>query len=284
MTPGIHPGITNEDYHSGPGISKSGLWTISTKTPAHYRYEEREEQDSAAKDRGTATHLALLEPEKFDTQVFEGPDDRRGNRWKDAQLAVASQGGVLLTSGDYGKVLRMRDQGEQCTTLRHLRRGAMIEASGYAIDAETGMLCRVRPDIYNPIAGAIADIKSARDGGARGFSRAAAEFGYHMQEAFYTDVWRAATLATHGSGGAQAMTVDAFVFIVVESTAPFLVSAYELAPSAVDEGREAYKRALRTYAECSVDDVWPGYPEEIEPLDIPAWAYKHTIRPQPEEA
>lgn len=58
-TPGIHPDLSNEDYHAGPGISKSGLWTIASKTPAHYRFEERAEKTPAqmsALQVGTATH------------------------------------------------------------------------------------------------------------------------------------------------------------------------------------------------------------------------------------
>ena len=280
MTPGIYLNIANEDYHAGPGISKTGLWTIATKTPAHYRFGER--KDTAAFDLGTAAHLALLQPAEFEGQVMSGPEDRRGNKWKDAELRAASQGALLLTAGDYDKALLIRDAGDRNATLRDLRRGSIFEASGYAIDHETGMLCRCRPDAYNASAGAILDLKTTTDGGREAFSRSAANFGYHMQEAFYTDVWRAAGLFQQTANKRFVGLADAFIFVVIEKTAPFLVSCYELTPSAVDEGREQYKRALRTYADCARDDVWPGYPEDPEPLDIPSWAYRATTRPTPE--
>lgn len=288
MTPGIHLNIANEDYHAGPGISKSGLWTIATKTPAHYRFGER--KDSAAFDLGTAAHLALLEPHEFEGQVMCGPEDRRGNKWKDAECMAVAAGALLLTAGDYEKALRIRDAGERNGTLRDLRRGAICEASGYAIDAETGMLCRCRPDAYNPSASVILDLKTTTDGGRSKFSKAAADFGYHVQEAFYTDVWKNAGLACIGDGRKAMYNVDAFIFVVIEKTAPFLVSCYELSPAAVDEGRETYKRALNKYAACVAlenkgelsDLAWPGYPEDPEPLDIPPWAYRNTVRPQPE--
>jgi len=280
MTPGIHLNLPNEDYHAGPGISKTGLWTIATKTPAHYRFGER--KDTAAFDLGTAAHLALLEPEKFETDVARGPEDRRGNKWKDAELAADANGWLLLTGPDYDKIERVRESGERNATLRDLRQGAIIEASGYAIDHETGMLCRCRPDAMNASAGVILDLKTTTDGGREAFSKAAANYGYHMQEAFYTDTWRAAGLTCIGDGRPAMYRVDAFIFVVIEKAAPFLVSCYELAPSAVDEGREQYRRALATYAECARTDVWPGYPEDPEPLDIPAWAYRTTTRPTPE--
>lgn len=284
-TPGIHLNLTNENYHSGPGISKSGLWTIYTKTPAHYRFEEREEKSRAALDLGTATHLALLEPEHFEARVMQGPADRRGNKWADAWSYAATRGATLLPEGEYAKCLRIRDAGERCDTLRQVRQGAIIEASGYATCPQTGALLRCRPDAYNPALGMILDLKTARGGGVREFQRATAEYGYHMQEAFYTDVWRAACADTgfkpvelHG------MNVDAFVFVVIESAAPFLVSTYELKPSAVEEGRKAYQHALAKYATClererlgmPLTHAWPGYPPEPEPLDIPRWAYKLT--------
>ena len=290
MTPGIHLNLSNEDYHAGPGISKTGLWTIATKTPAHYRFGER--KDSAAFDLGTAAHVALLEPELLDDNIACGPEARgNSNAWKEAQLYADACGQILLKPAEYQSVLRIRDAGERNATLRDLRRGSIFEASGYAIDHETGMLCRCRPDAYNATHGVMLDLKTTTDGGREAFSRAAANYGYHMQEAFYTDTWRAAGLVQHSTFNPAFLgRVDAFIFVVIEKPAPSLVSCYELAPSAVDEGREQYRRALRTYKTCVVrenagilpEDAWPGYPEDPEPLDIPAWAYRTTTRPTPE--
>ena len=112
-----------------------------------------------------------------------------------------------------------------------------------------------------------------------------------MQEAFYSDVWKLSAV-TPGPvvpqlahfDGHRMDDVEAFVFVVIESTAPFLVSTYELKPSAFEEGRKAYQHALAKYATClererlgmPLTHAWPGYPPEPEPLDIPRWAYKLT--------
>lgn len=67
MKPGIYHNISNEDYHGGEGISKSGLDLIA-KSPAHYKavidgITVRE--PTKAQALGTAFHELLLEPELF---------------------------------------------------------------------------------------------------------------------------------------------------------------------------------------------------------------------------
>ena len=107
IKPGIYQGIPNESYHAGPGISKSGLWTIHTKSPAHYKFGVRKETN--AFDFGEACHLAILEPNDFEKRVIRGPEDRRGNKWKDQLEACALDGKLLLTAGDFDGVLAIRD-------------------------------------------------------------------------------------------------------------------------------------------------------------------------------
>jgi len=280
--PGIHLNLSSEDYHAGPGVSKSGLWTIAKSTPAHYKFGER--KDTAAFDLGTAAHIAVLEPERLASAVMCGPEDRRGNKWKDAQLQADHFGALLLPESEYAKVLRIRDSADRSGTLRDLRKGAMIEASGYAVDPETGVLCRCRPDGYHEGHNIILDLKTAQAGGREEFARATANFGYHVQEAFYSHIWSEATRAQT----TRPHLPDAFIFVVIEKTAPFIVSCYELKPAAVEEGRAVYRRALATYAQCMEREAldmplvhaWPGYPDDPEPLDIPRWAYRHTT---PEE-
>jgi exodeoxyribonuclease VIII len=88
------------------------------------------------------------------------------------------------------------------------------------------------------------------------------DLGYHAQEAFYTDGWRALD-----------QQVDAFVFIAVEKTDPFAFAIYELPPSIVEEGRARIRDALSVYAECKRTDQWPGYGAGVQELSFPRWAY-----------
>lgn len=69
MRPGIYRGIPNEAYHTGPGISKSGLDLVH-RSPAHYEAVKNMPRDEVrestpAQAFGTAFHAIVLEPELF---------------------------------------------------------------------------------------------------------------------------------------------------------------------------------------------------------------------------
>lgn len=67
MKPGVYEGISNAEYHGGPGISKSGLDLIH-RSPMHYHAVVTAENDhtpTPAQELGTAAHALILEPEVF---------------------------------------------------------------------------------------------------------------------------------------------------------------------------------------------------------------------------
>jgi exodeoxyribonuclease VIII len=68
MQPGIYDNISNEEYHSGPGVSNSGLGLIGNKSPLHFRARQlaaNDNEPTAAQAIGTAFHMLILEPELF---------------------------------------------------------------------------------------------------------------------------------------------------------------------------------------------------------------------------
>lgn len=272
FAPGIHPGIDDDAYHGGPGISKSGLWTIYTKSPAHYRFAPS--KDTGAFSLGKAAHIAILEPETFEARVMKGPADRRGNNWKDAQAEAANTGRLLLTSGDYDTGLLMRDAVHADARINAIIASSQsqIEHSGFWIDEETGVLCKCRPDLYRPDLGIMLDLKSTTDAHPDAFARSVISYGYHTQEAWYAGGYRALQ-----------QNVEGFVFLAVEKTDPFVCALYELPPSIVAEGQAIARKALARYAECAAADQWPGYSGEITELTFKRWSYQET-HPDMEEA
>lgn len=257
--------MTNGEYHAHPARSKSYLWKLYSQTPAHAEYGPP--ASTKRTDLGTAFHTATLEPDKFEETLIKGPDDRRGNKWKDALEEGAAYGKLVLTSGDYEKAWRMGEAARRLPIVRQLSEAQVVhEASAFAMDPATGIERRCRPDIYCPAFEIMADLKGTGDASAAFWSRNAANLGYHAQESWYTDVWQDA-------GGGP---VDGFFFIVVEDEAPHPAAFYELPPEAVAEGRAAMARALATYKECRDSGLFPGYPDHVQELRFPAWAYRET--------
>lgn len=271
IQPGIYQGIPNEAYHAGPGVSKSGLWTIATETPAHYKFP-KPRVSKPHFDVGDAIHAAILEPNRFELEFVSGPEDRRGNKWKDQKAACDAEGKILLTGSDFDSALAIRDAVHADAWLNEVITGGgdqrMVEASGYWIDPVTGVLCRCRPDLWRGDLKIILDVKSTQSAAKKDFAKSVVNYGYHGQEAFYSDGWNAL--------GQQ---VDAFVFLAFEKESPFAKAIYELPPSIVAEGRAIIRESLDTYAKCKAEDKWPAYADGVQELEFQRWAYTKIAAP-----
>jgi hypothetical protein len=279
IKPGIYAGIPNEAYHAGPGISKSGLWTIYKQSPAHFKFPPDRDDEStqaiAAKDFGTACHIAILEPETFEKRVMRGPEDRRGNKWTDAVefCRLETKLGrpmTLLIAPAYDDVLAIRDAVHADQFVNSIITGGkpMIEASGYWTDPETGALCRCRPDLYREDLGIMLDLKSTVSAHPDAFAKSVINYGYHAQEAKYSDGWRALGKPLNG-----------FVFLAWEKKRPYASAIYELPPPIVDEGRAIIRKALATYLECQKANRWPAYGAGVQELSFKRWDYRLTEAP-----
>lgn len=108
----------------------------------------------------------------------------------------------------------------------------------------------------------VPDYKTAASAEPFTFARAAAKFGYHLQDAFYTDGLQAL-------GIAEDVT---FLFVAQERTAPYLVTVFEFDSEARLAGRLRVGEALETYAQCLATNTWPGYANDVELISLPPWA------------
>ena len=105
-TAAAHPlgrvfGLSNEEYHAGPGVSKSQLDQIA-ESPATYIWAKNapvDEEKLKAFDMGSAIHCLLLEPDEFkDRFIIAPPFNRRTNAGK-------AEEAEFLASSTYQRVL-----------------------------------------------------------------------------------------------------------------------------------------------------------------------------------
>lgn len=255
LTHGIHD-IPAEVYHADPAVGRTTLWRLHVATPAHAKYQVIE--TTPEMDVGTAAHIAILEPHRFESAVICGPKDRRGNAWKEAIAEYPAA--LVLPQPTYEKVLRLRETVMRDPIVRSLpSEFAMMEQSAFWLDEPTGVMCKCRPDLYRGDQNLMVDLKTTGDATKQSWLRRALDFGMHLQSSFYPDGWQIA------DGG----DVDNFLFLVVEREPPFAHSIYELGQAEKDLGRRIARKALDKYAACAKSNEWPGHEPGVQIITYP---------------
>jgi len=255
MKPGIYPGITNADYHKDPALGSTSLKTLATKTPAHYQHDLTHAKYSDAFDFGTAVHSLILEGDESGVGVWNFPNwtTKAAREGREESRAA---GKIPLLEKDWQQVEAIRDAVMAHPLAKAAFTGHKPEQSVFW--DEDGLMLKCRPDAWQP--GALIDLKTARSADPNEFGKTAHEFGYHQSAAHYIDGVKAAT-------GEELP----FHFVLVEKTAPYLVSVVELDIEAINIGRHLNDRAKRIYRECIESNTWPGYPN-AELISLPMWA------------
>jgi hypothetical protein len=134
-------------------------------------------------------------------------------------------------------------------------------------DKETGIIVPVKILIdIKPLESSgyqrqLFDFKTSVSADPARWPRIVFERGYHIQGAFYLDVYVAATNEDRVEFG----------HIVQENFAPFETSKLVLSSEFLTMGRDAYIFALRKYCKCLKTNEWPSYPPSH--LNINGWNY-----------
>jgi exodeoxyribonuclease VIII len=267
MTAEPLPLLTNDEYHAHPAVSKSHLDQVA-KSPAHYwaRYldpDRVQPEPTAAMVLGTALHTAVLEPHLWEQQFAIAPEgiDRRTKAGKDAwaSFEADAQGKTVLTGDDGQRIRRMAAAVHQHPASSFLLElPGTREASYLWADDDTGLECKCRPDWHSADRRILVDVKTTKDASPREFARSVAAFRYHVQANWYQRPFPEA---------------EQFLFIAVESQPPHLVAVYAATPAMVAAGGRAADQNLRQIAACRLTGVWPGYSDEIQPIDLPTWCH-----------
>jgi hypothetical protein len=106
------------------------------------------------------------------------------------------------------------------------------------------------------------DLKSTTNAHPDAVQKAIGNFGYHIQGAWYLNGVAELGLAPDGA---------AFVIVAQEKTPPYLVSIVAPTPTAMMQGADWCRLALRTYHRCLRTDDWPGYGNEPAPRELPRY-------------
>ena len=293
--------MNDTEYHAHPATGSSQLKALAIQTPAHYwaKYEDlsREKTEPTPAMRlGTLIHQVILEPELFDRSYIVLPEDaprrptekqleakqprdgtaareawdyhQRAAKWWEVFDALHGKK-EALTNADWLLVTGVRD-----SLMSHPIAGPLLAADGIAeqamfFDAVPGIEGKCKPD-YITADGWVLDLKSCLNASPKGFRKQAYDLGYDIQAHYYLKGCSANRITTRG-----------FLFLAVEKTKPFAAAVYQASPMMLEMGAKRTEKALALLADCRENDQWPGYPEEIMPLDPPAWLLDGRPEPEP---
>lgn len=211
---------------------------------------------------GRAAHMAVLEPEKFDScfGVYDGVHDKRHKAFQ--AWFAENPGKKPLKQQQMDLARAVADAVFSHPEARALIGGGRREEIIRWEDEETGMACKARMDYVRP--DMILELKSTKDIEQQWFTRDAAKYLYHGQVAFYHD----------GATRARAISASAKLppIIAVEKEPPHDTAVIWVPPDTIEIGRGLYRHLLNKYLECTAADWWPGKAPTAWYLDLPPWA------------
>ncbi len=252
-------------YRAAPGVSQSSLKVMIGKSPLHFKWEiEHPSPPTEAQIIGNLVDHAVLEPWKLGVGKShwvrpEGMNFRtnEGKAWRDEHsdlpiIAKSDEDNIvgmimgvsmhpiarrIIGDGKSGMSMFCHHPWDEYKTLRKGRTDKLAQDRwGHHI---------------------IADLKTTEDASPLEFSKSASKYGYHIQNAYYHDLYRDII-------GVEPI----FVFMVVEKSPPYDCVLYRLTDEDVHTGRMRYYEALARYGECTKSGIWPGYSQDIQRLKL----------------
>lgn len=270
-TPGLHPDITEAEYHADPvvggSLSSSGSKLLTEpSTPAVYRWNAKHPPaPKAVYDFGHVAHKLILG--RGETVVVVKADSWRTKVAKEARIEARAAGHVCVLIEVYERAEEMAEVARNHPLVSKLidRDHGAAEQTIVWRDATTGVMCRARLDWFpdhddDADSIEVVDYKTAADADIDALTRSFYKFKYHWQDAHYCD------------GLEQIYKRPArMVFVCQEKEPPYQIAVVQLDDLARADGLAGILEARRIYARCKARDEWPSYPERIQPLHLPAW-------------
>lgn len=253
-------GMSNDAYHAYDGISKSGLDLVA-RSPAHYMYGEKKEK-TRPMVIGSAIHCAVFEPELFikDYMLMRDVKVRTASEYKQAIKTISEDLVLVQPEADYVSGMQNGiNNNKHAKAL--LDQPRWSELAVFATDPVTGVLVKCKFDTLLHCLDAV-DLKKTQDASTPQFEKSIASYRYHVQHAFYSDVFEWAT-------GQQ---LRSFQLLAVEERLPHFSKLHQCDSEATAYGRKLYREALNTYADCLSKNEWPMPDGSLEYVGLPYWA------------
>lgn len=264
--------IDEDLYHAGPGHSSTDHRKYMKSGLAYKWYKDGPKSDTEAMAFGRLVHTSVLEYDQLEARFVVKPADLgkgTGGRKKAAEWKEQNKDRTIINADQAAAGNEMNRSVCDNPKFMNMLKAGHPELAAYAVDPVSGVLLKAKGDLVVFEKGLIIDVKTCTDARPEQFSRKINEFGYHIQAAYYLDIF---TLAT-------GIEFNHFVMMAMEyqgradaPKGPFDSRLFFLQPESIEKGRSIYREYLQPFSEDLAKDQWTGYPKDIEPLNIPKWA------------
>ena len=259
---------TRKEYDAIPALNYSGA-KILLQSPLHYKhYLTAERKETPALRVGSLTHAKVLEPATANNNFTKAPDIDR--RTKDGKLAWE-----LFVANAQGKTVVSIDEWELAENVASsmnailARIGVEFLATEFMFLTEIyGVPVKVAIDAVGSD-GFLYDLKTTSDDAdPRSFVRTSLNYKYALQSYIYRMAFETAFCER----------LQGFRIVAVEKEPPHAGACYTLGSEIMTTAAFDFEKAITLYKTCSALDEWPGYPEDVQVIDI-AGAKTSTASP-----
>ena len=281
---------SHEEYHADKTAINSSTLKLSFKSDAavyaHYlvqeptqeEIEEEGEEDELPTTKtpdhlklGSALHAAALEPVRFyETLIQEPKFSGKGMKARKAEwLASQPANATILKPKLYLQTEGMVNSFLARTEIKNLLMMGIPEMSGYYRHPDTGIKCKVRPDLWDEGNGILVDIKTTRNSSdPQEFWKDCKKYRYDLSMAMYADG------IAHITGSRPAHCF----FLVIEKTPPYECSLLRMTERMLQRGHEEYIFAMQKLEFCLKTGIWKSRQAALatvwEDFDYPDFMYK----------
>ena len=247
---------SNNQSNKDTSLSYSSLKQFD-KSPSHFlQYKRRLFKESPAMRLGTLTHLSILEPEVYRSNVIVTDLSRRTKAFKEFESEHHDKD--VITPAEYIQITSMTQSVKENKFANDLIKNC-TELEQFKNWEYKGHKFRGVPDGIGP--GYILDLKTTKDASPHKFGSDAFRMLYHMQAALYMEGLRA-----------LGYDVKSYYIVAVESAAPHPVSVFKFTSDILDAGKQKIDSLIDRF------DAWDGNECGYHPdvdfiyLDAPNWS------------
>ncbi len=241
------------------------------KSPQHFvHYKVEKSTPTPAMLLGSILDCSILTPDKYEGKYKVMPEFPAKTKTQPLTIAVQKinwmqthKGVTPITLAQEYSVKKMKESLlDNETTAPYFEQKGKIQHEIFWSDKDTklefrGFIDKLHDDY-------IFDLKKVADGSSQAFMRDAIKYNYPLQAAMYQ------------LGMKRLFGEKPFIYICVESTAPYAVSVFRASKEYLEYGYNEYKKACGRFKFCKDNDLWDQSYEfnsalGYHNLDLPAW-------------